>query len=149
MEQAVRVAEEHEVTLAFEPEVNNVVDSAEKGNRLLNEMRSSRLKVVMDAANLFREGELAHSEEILDRAFELLGKDIVIAHAKDVKNTGEVVAAGRGELDYDRYLENLRGVGYEGPLILHGLKESEVEGSVAFLHTKLGENTAYSDRRGR
>jgi sugar phosphate isomerase/epimerase len=141
MEQALRVAEEHKVTLAFEPEVNNVVDSAEKGHRLLNEMRSSRLKVVMDAANLLREGELAHSEEVLDKAFELLGKDIVIAHAKDVKNTGEVVAAGRGELDYDRYLENLRGVGFEGPLILHGLEESEVEGSVAFLHTKLGRST--------
>ncbi len=141
MEQALRVAEEHKVTLAFEPEVNNVVDSAEKGHRLLSEMRSSRLKVVMDAANLLREGELAHSEEVLDKAFELLGKDIVIAHAKDVKNTGEVVAAGRGELDYDRYLENLRGVGYEGPIILHGLEESEVEASVAFLHTKLGRST--------
>ena len=149
MEQAVRVAEEHEVTLAFEPEVNNVVDSAEKGRRLLNEMRSSRLKVVMDAANLFREGELAHSQEVLDEACELLGKDIVIAHAKDVKSTGEVVAAGRGGLDYDRYLENLRRVGFEGPLILHGLEESEVEGSVAFLHTNLNENAAYSDRWGR
>jgi hypothetical protein len=31
----------------------------------------------------------------------------------------------------------LRGVRFEGPLILHGLEESEVEGSVAFLHTKL------------
>jgi sugar phosphate isomerase/epimerase len=137
MEQAVRVAEEHEVTLAFEPEVNNVVDSAEKGHRLLNEMRSSRLKVVMDAANLLREGELERSDEVLDKAFELLGKDIVIAHAKDLKNTGEMVAAGLGDLDYDRYLENLRGVRFEGPLILHGLEESEVEGSVAFLHTKL------------
>ena len=140
MEQAVRVAEEHEVTLAFEPEVNNVVDSAEKGNRLLEEMRSSRLKVVMDAANLFREGELPNSDEVLDKAFELLGEEIVIAHAKDVKFTGEVVAAGRGELDYDRYLENLRGVGFEGPLILHGLDESEVERSVAFLQTKLGKS---------
>ena len=112
-------------------------------------MRSPRLKVVMDAANLFREGELAHSDEVLDKALELVGKDIVIAHAKDVKNTAEVVAAGLGELDYDRYLEKLRGVGYEGPLILHGLEESEVEGSVAFLRARLGENAAYSDRRGR
>lgn len=137
MEQAVRVAEEHEITLAFEPEVNNVADSAEKGRRLLDEMRSSCLKVVIDGANLFHEGELPRSREILKEAFESLGKDIVIAHAKDLKNTGEAVAAGRGELDYDRYLENLRGVGYEGPLILHGLGESEVEGSLAFLSTSL------------
>jgi sugar phosphate isomerase/epimerase len=148
MEQAVRVAEEHEVTLAFEPEVNNVVDSAEKSRRLLDEMRSSRLKVVMDAANIFREGELPLLDEILDKAFGLLGEDIVIAHAKDVKSTGEVVAAGRGELDYDRYLKNLRGVGFEGPVILHGLGESEVEGSVAFLRAKL-VNAAYSEHRER
>jgi sugar phosphate isomerase/epimerase len=148
MEQAVRVAEEHEVTLAFEPEVNNVVDSAEKSRRLLDEIRSSRLKVVMDGANLFHEGELPRADVILDTAFELLGEDIVIAHAKDVKSTGEVVAAGRGELDYDRYLENLRGLGFEGPVILHGLGESEVEGSVAFLRAKL-VNAACSEHRGR
>ena len=143
MEQAVRVAEEHRVTLAFEPEANNVVVSAQKGRRLLDEMRSSRLKVAMDGANLFHEGERSYSREVLDTAFELLGEDIVIAHAKDVKGTGEVVAAGRGELDYDRYLVNLRGVGFEGPVILHGLGESEVEGSVAFLRAKL-VNSAYS-----
>jgi sugar phosphate isomerase/epimerase len=148
MEQAVRVAEEHRVTLAFEPEVNNVVVSAEKGRLLLDEMRSSRLKVVMDGANLFHEGELSYAREVLDTAFELLGEDIVIAHAKDVKSTGEVVAAGRGELDYDRYLENLRGVGFEGPVILHGLGESEVEGSVAFLRAKL-VNAGYSEHWGR
>ena len=143
VERALEVAEEHGVTLAFEPEVNNVVDSAEKGRRLLDEMRSVRLKVVMDAANLFREGALPRSDEVLDKAFELLGKHIVIAHAKDVNNTGELVAAGSGELDYDRYLKHLRGVGYESPLILHGLEELEVEGSVAFLHTKIRENEAY------
>jgi sugar phosphate isomerase/epimerase len=148
MEQAVRVAEEHRVTLAFEPEVNNVVVSAEKGRLLLDEMRSSHLKVVMDGANLFHEGELSYAREVLDTAFELLGEDIVIAHAKDVKSTGEVVAAGGGELDYDRYLENLRGVGFEGPVILHGLGESEVEGSVAFLRAKL-VNAGYSEHRGR
>jgi sugar phosphate isomerase/epimerase len=149
VEQAVSVAEEYEVTLAFEPEVNNVVASAEKSRRLLDEIRSPRLKVVMDAANLFCEGGLPHADEILDKAFELLDEDIVIAHAKDVMNTGEVVAAGRGELDYDRYLKNLRGVGFEGPLILHNIEEGEVEGSVALLHTKLGENAAYFEQRGR
>jgi sugar phosphate isomerase/epimerase len=105
-------------------------------------------EVVMDAANIFREGELPLLDEILDEAFGLLGEDMVIAHAKDVKSTGEVVAAGRGELDYDRYLENLQGVGFEGPVILHGLGESEVEGSVAFLRAKL-VNAAYSEHRER
>jgi len=51
--QALQIAEACDVTLAFEPEVANVIDSARKGRRLLDEMRSPRLKVVMDAANLF------------------------------------------------------------------------------------------------
>ena len=141
MRQALQTAEEHGVTLAFEPEINNVVDSARKGRRLLDAMRSPRLKVVMDAANLFDAGDparsLSRSEEILHEAFELLGDDIVLAHAKDVRVSGEVVAAGKGDLDYDQYLERLVGSGYHGPLILHGLGEEEVEGSAAFLRAKL------------
>jgi len=143
MQEALQTAEEHGVTLAFEPEINNVVDSAEKGQRLLDEMRSSRLKVVMDAANLFDAEDPAHrhsrSEEILAEAFELLGDDTVIAHAKDMRASGELVAVGKGDLDYDLYLRYLFEAGYGGPLVMHGLAEEEVEGSLAFLRRKLAE----------
>ena len=137
------MAEEHGVTLAFEPEINNVVDSAEKGRRLLDEMRSPHLKVVMDAANLFDAEDparrLSRSEQILDEAFELLGDDIIIAHAKDVRASGEVVAAGKGDLDYGLYLKHLSEASYGGPLVMHGLAEEEVEVSLAFLRGKLAE----------
>ena len=141
MQEALETAEERGVTLAFEPEINNVVDSAQKGRRLLDEMRSPCLKVVMDAANLFDAEDparrLSRSEGIMADAFELLGDDIAIAHAKDVKRSGEFVAVGKGDLDYDLYLDHLVEAGYRGPLILHGLSEEEVEGSVTFLRRKL------------
>ena len=143
MQEALETAEEHGVTLAFEPETGNVVDSAEKGRRLLDEMRSPRLKVIMDAANLFDAEDparrLSRSGEILDEAFELLGGDLLLAHAKDVKGSGEVVAAGKGDLNYDLYLKHLSEAGYGGPLVMHGLAEEEVEGSLAFLRRKLAE----------
>jgi sugar phosphate isomerase/epimerase len=157
MQKALETAEDHDVTLAFEPETGNVVDSAGKGRRLLDEMRSPRLKVVMDAANLFDARDparrLSRSEEILDEAFELLGGDFILAHAKDVKRSGEVVAAGKGDLDYDLYLRHLSEAGYAGPLVLHGLAEEEVAGSLAFLREKLvgaalgGAGTAGEARR--
>jgi sugar phosphate isomerase/epimerase len=141
--EALETAEEHGVTLAFEPEINNVVHSAEKGRRLLDEMRSPRLKVVMDAANLFDAEDparrLSRSEQILDEAFEMLGDDIVIVHAKDVRMSGEVVAVGKGDLDYGLYLKHLSEAGYGGPLLMHGLADEEVEGSLAFLRGKLAE----------
>ena len=74
---------------------------------------------------------------ILDEAFALLGDDLVLAHAKDVRADGTVVAAGRGTLDYERYVALLDAAGYSGPLILHGLAEHEVPAAVAFLSARL------------
>ncbi len=139
LERALALAEQHDVTLGFEPEVANVIDTAEKGRRLLDEMRSPRLKVVFDAANLFRAGDLARMPDVLGGAFDLLGNDIVLAHAKDLSRDGEAghQAAGTGVLDYDLYLKLLRHHGYSGPLVLHGLEESQVNAAVAFLQDKL------------
>jgi sugar phosphate isomerase/epimerase len=138
LREAVQIAEEHAVTLAFEPEVANVVDSAAKGRRLLDEIGSPRLKVVMDGANVFHAGDLPRMREILEEAFALLGNDIVLAHAKDLSQDGEAghEAAGTGLLDYDLYLSLLRRVGYRGPLILHALAEEQVDSCVAFLRQR-------------
>ncbi len=138
---AVKIAEAVGVTVAFEPEVANVVDTARKARRLLDEIGSPRLKVVMDGANLFCAGDLARMGDVLNEAFALLGPDVVLAHAKDLTHDGEAghAAAGTGRLDYDRYLSLLHGAGYDGPLILHGLGEAEVGASVAFLRAKLAE----------
>ncbi len=140
MKQALRIADEFGVTLAFEPEVANVVDSAQKARRLLDEIGSPRLRVVMDPANLLHAGELPRMRVILEEAFALVGQDIAIAHAKDLSRDGEAghEAAGTGALDYDLYLELLRSVGFEGALVLHSLDEPQVESSVGFLRRKLG-----------
>jgi sugar phosphate isomerase/epimerase len=139
LQEAVAIAEETGVILAFEPEVANVVDSAKKARRILDETRSGRLKLVLDPANLFHHGELARMRDILDEAFALLGEDIVIAHAKDLSHDGEAgdKPAGQGVLDYDHYLRLLHSVGFDGPLILHGLAESQVDGCIGFLRDKL------------
>ena len=138
---ALDLAEAHDVTLAFEPEVSNVVDSAKKARRLLDEIGSPRLKVVMDGANLFHAGELPRMHEILDEAFELLGTEIVLGHAKDLDRDGEAgqIPAGQGLLDYDHYLALFRKAGFDGPLILHSLREDDVAGSVAMLRERLAE----------
>ena len=139
MREAVKIAEEYNVILAFEPEVSNAVDSAVKGRRLLDEIGSPNLKVVMDPANIFHKGELPRMKDMIDEAFALLGEDIAIGHAKDLDHDGEAghKAAGKGLLDYDQYLSLLCAVGHDVPLILHGLSEAEVDGCVAFLREKM------------
>ena len=139
MRQAIEIAEEYQVTLAFEPEVANVVDSAIKARRIIEQIGSPYLKVVMDGANIFHTGELPRMREILDEAFALLGEHIAFAHAKDLDRDGEAghLAAGKGLLDYDQYLSLLNDVDPDIPIVLHGLSEAEVEGCVAFLREKI------------
>ncbi len=138
MGEAVAIAAEHDVTLAFEPEVANVVDSAAKGRRLLDELGSPHLKVVIDGANVFHAGELPRMRAILEETFALLGSDIVLAHAKDLSRDGEAghEAAGTGLLDYGLYISLLHSAGYSGPLILHSLAEAQVAGCMSFLLEK-------------
>ena len=136
--QAIQVAEEYQVTLAFEPEVANVVDSAIKARRIIDQIGSPYLKVVMDGANIFHAGELPRMREILGEAFALLGEHIAFAHAKDLDRDGEAghLAAGKGLLDYDQYLSLLNDIDSDVPIVLHGLSEAEVDGCVAFLREK-------------
>ena len=82
MQAAVMLADRHEVTLAFEPERNNVVNSVPRARMLLDEIRSPWLKVVLDPANLMRVEDRPRLAEILDEALDWLGPDIVLAHAK-------------------------------------------------------------------
>jgi sugar phosphate isomerase/epimerase len=133
------LAEAHDVILGVEPEVSNVVDSAQKARRLLDELGSPHLKIVMDGANLFPAGALPQMHSILSRAFELLGDDIVLAHAKDLTHDGEAgnAAAGAGLLDYAHYVALLHAAHYEGPLVLHSLSEAQAPGSIAFLRQKM------------
>ncbi len=141
--EASEIARQAKVVLAFEPEMSNVVDSARKARRLLDEIGSPHLKVTIDPANLFHAGELPRMKEILDEAFALLGKDIVLAHAKDLDRDGEAghKAAGQGVLDYERYLSLLRKYGFQGPLLLHGLTVAQVPGCMEFLRAKMAAST--------
>jgi sugar phosphate isomerase/epimerase len=135
IEKGLRVAEEYQVTLGVEPEIANTINSVRKARALLDEVKSPRLKIVMDGANIFQRGQLSRMREVLDEAFGLLGSDIVLAHAKDLDNDGEAghLAAGRGRLDYRYYMELMKRSGFEGSIILHASKPEEAKDRLAFV----------------
>jgi len=135
---ATDIARQANVVLGFEPEVGNVVDSAQKSRRILDEIGSPHLKVTFDPSNLFHTGELPRMDEILDEAFALLGKDIVMTHAKDLDRDGAAghLPAGTGKMDYAHFMQLLVANNYKGPILLHGLNEQQVPGCVAFIREK-------------
>jgi sugar phosphate isomerase/epimerase len=137
LEPALEQAQENNLILAFEPETSNVVSSAIKGRQLLDEMKSPNLKVIMDGANLFTSKTLSQQENVFAEAFELLGSEIVLAHAKDINEQDEFVAAGKGVLDYGLFIHHLKQIDYQGAFILHSLSEAEVPGCLKVLQTHL------------
>ncbi len=150
MQQALEIAVEYDVYLGIEPEVANVVSNANDAMRLINELRSNRIRIVFDPANLYRPpSDPRRDQHVLTDALRLLRDHIAIAHCKDVADPaahqdGERlyahVAAGVGILDYHHYLSELnRLVPGRIPLILHGLTEEQISDSVSFIQKRLNE----------
>lgn len=134
-EQILKYAEEYDVILGVETETNNIINTSASARRYLDEVGSDRLKIIMDGANLFLPEQVPDMKRVLDEAFELLGNDIVIAHAKDFSCEGDIsiVAVGEGVLDFPYYKKLLDQYGYQGPFIMHGMSEAQVPASCSFL----------------
>ncbi|MBN1422539.1 MAG: sugar phosphate isomerase/epimerase [Planctomycetes bacterium] len=108
-----REAEKTGAVIAIEPYWRNIIDSAARAQRLFEEVDSPSLKLVMDPCNYFRKDDLPRMEPMLRDIFARVGKQIVLAHAKDVKASAEgtdLPASGLGVLDYPLYLRLLAGL---------------------------------------
>jgi sugar phosphate isomerase/epimerase len=133
MGKAIVLAEENNVDLGVEPELANVVSSAQQARRLIDELKSPRLRIVLDPANLFEVASPHESQSIIAQAVNLIGNRIVMAHAKDRRANGEFTAAGSGVIDFPHFIHCLRSAGFDGPLVTHGLSEKEAPSVAAFL----------------
>jgi sugar phosphate isomerase/epimerase len=137
MERAISIAEEFGVDLGVEPELANVVSSAAKAKQLIGDMKSQRLKIVLDPANLFEIATKAEQRRTISFSIDVLAGHIVMAHAKDRAAHGAFMPAGKGMLDYPHFLGQLRKSGFTGPLVTHGLTAAEAPAVATFLHHQL------------
>ena len=142
MQVAIGIADRHDVLLGIEPELANVVSSAERALALIDQLGSARLRIVLDPANLFEVATLAEQRRTVEAAIDLLADRIVMGHAKDRHADGRFATAGTGVLDYPHYLGCLRRAGFDGPLITHGLAAAEAPAVAAFLTRVLAEAAA-------
>lgn len=136
-EALLAVAEAHDVFIGVEPEPANVVSSAGKARELLNAFPGSRLRIVLDPANLLEGVAASDRAGVIDEAFDLLGDAVALAHAKDRDQSGKVVPAGQGIVDWPRFLKGLAAAGFVGDLVAHGITPVEAPQVAAFLAGEL------------
>lgn len=122
---ALDLADQHGLILAIEPEPANIIRDAAAARHLLDQTGAPHLKIILDAANLIGPEGLNRQGDIMARAIDLLGADIVLAHAKDIDAAGLVVPPGQGAIDLPLFTAALRGAGFDGALIGHGFAASD------------------------
>lgn len=128
----VKYAENFGVIIAIEPVWKHIVYTVERARKVLDAIDSPNLQIILDPVNLLYPGNIKDQDEIITKAFELLGKDIAVVHCKDFIDEGKEVdlksvAAGKGGPD------GKGGLNY--PLLLKLIKEHK-----PFVHCTL-ENT--------
>ncbi|TIT37963.1 MAG: sugar phosphate isomerase/epimerase [Mesorhizobium sp.] len=133
MEKALALAETAGVDLGIEPEQANIVTSASDAMRLIAEMGSEHLKIVLDPANLFEHATPDEARTIVAAAIDQAAGHIAMAHAKDRHGDGRFATAGQGVVDFPDFVARLKGVGFDGALVTHGLSADEAAGVAAFL----------------
>lgn len=130
---ALLAAEQVGVSLAIEPEPGNVVADAPLARRLLDEVGTRRLGIILDAANLIPQWALPRQAYIVAQATELLAHDLFLVHAKDVRADGQVVPAGKGVVDHSAFVAGVRAARYRGPLVGHGFQEADAPAVADYL----------------
>jgi sugar phosphate isomerase/epimerase len=131
LEKFAKLSEKTGAVISIEPYWKNVIGSAERVERLFRDIRSPALKLVMDPCNYFHKAELARMQTMLKDIFQRVGKQTVLAHAKDVKDSAnaddtELPASGKGVLDYPLYLRLLAQLDREIYLAVEHLTLPEV-----------------------
>ncbi len=133
----LELAEAHDILIGVEPEHANVVSSAPKARLLLDTFAGSRIRIVLDPANLLEGIAASRQRRLLDEAFDLLGPDLALAHVKDRDAGGLVVAAPMGIVDWPHYLGALMAQGFDGHLIAHGMNADAAPSVAEFLKRTL------------
>jgi sugar phosphate isomerase/epimerase len=123
--QVVKISERYDIILAVEPEAANIIDTPEKAKKMMAEVSSANLKMIMDCANLFHIGKAKreNANKVISHAFEVFGNDVVIAHGKDISESDGInfCASGEGIVDYKLFVDLLKKYNYNGDIFMHGI----------------------------
>lgn len=107
----VQYAEKTGVILAIEPVWKHIVYNPARARRVLEEIASPNLQVILDPVNLLDISNYTQQKEIVEEAIDVLGEDIAMVHIKDFRvENGKLVSvgAGLGDMDYTAIMKFVR-----------------------------------------
>lgn len=130
----VKYAEQMGVLMAIEPVVRHIVCNPVRARRVLDEIDSPNLRIILDPVNLLESYNYEKQDEIIDEAIELLGRDVAVLHVKDfVIKDGKLVSVpvGQGQCHWDRIIPYMK---KEKPYMHATLEDTKPDNAVAALN---------------
>ncbi len=107
----VQYAEKAGVILAIEPVWKHIVYNPARAKRVLQEIASPNLQIILDPVNLLDISNYGRQREIVEEAIDVLGDEIAMVHIKDFRAEGGKlvsVGAGLGQMDYTAIMKFIR-----------------------------------------
>lgn len=139
MKELAAIAERHDATVLLEGYFGSFFASAKRIRVFVEEVASPRVRVLLDPANLFEINDL-------EEMFAQLAPYIDCMHAKDRKlHVGAGVAAGEGDIDYNRFVALATKHVPDAPFILEYVGPDDYLAALAVLQKALDANGRPSD----
>ncbi len=136
----VRCAEETGAVLAVEPVWYHIISTPERAQRMLEELPSDHLQIILDAVNLISPERAPHAEEIIRDAISRLGDRVRILHMKDFVLTADgkmdACACGLGSMRYEQLLAF--GIAGNLPMTLENTVPENAEAARLYLEQAAG-----------
>lgn len=126
LKKIVAVAEEYGVNVGIEGVHFFVINTPKKMRRLIDDLKSDKVKVIFDPVNYINGDNYIGQDEMIKEMFTLLADRICVIHAKDftVEN-GEFKMANpmEGMFNYKLLFEKLNEYNLDIPIICEGINE--------------------------
>ena len=105
----IRTAEENGVTLAIEPVCSHIVHDAALAERMLEDLKSDQVRIILDAVNLIDSEHAEEADSLVRDAVRRLGDRVCVLHMKDFIPQPDAprprsVPCGQGRMDYGTLL---------------------------------------------
>ncbi len=107
----VEYAEKMGVIFAIEPVWKHIVWNPKRARKVLDEIHSPNLQIILDPVNLLDISNYESQVEIVEEAIDLLGEEVAVVHIKDyIVRDGKLdsVAAGTGQMDYTAIMKFIK-----------------------------------------
>lgn len=140
LKEMVKEAENQKQYIAIEGVWSHIIHTPEVMKRVLEDINSEYLKVILDPCNLLNGLNYEKREEIIAKVFELYGDKICAIHLKDfVVENNEVkeVPIGNGIFNYKPLFDLIEEYNCNVDLIFEGTEEKDISRSIKYIKSEI------------